>query len=110
MRAGRSDAHSTTRRDGGRESGRYFGKEIPKGGRLSWKRPAREVVNFVRACDYWPYRSPWGHPKVSFEGREIAVAKAIRTFNLTAHPERSAPQTTQEFWSRPLTNGSPSTR
>jgi methionyl-tRNA formyltransferase len=59
---------------------RYFGKEIPEGGRLSWKRPAREVVNFVRACDYWPYRSPWGHPKVSFEGRDIAIAKAVRTF------------------------------
>jgi methionyl-tRNA formyltransferase len=59
---------------------RYFGKEVPEEGRLSWNRPAREVVNFVRACDYWPYRSPWGHPRVSFEGREIAVAKAVRTF------------------------------
>ncbi|MBV8900555.1 MAG: hypothetical protein JOY92_10655 [Verrucomicrobia bacterium] len=59
---------------------RYFGKEVPEEGWLSWNRPAREVVNFVRACDYAPYRSPWGHPKVSFKGREIAVAKAVRTF------------------------------
>lgn len=58
---------------------RYFGRQVPEEGRLSWNRPARDVVNFVRACDYWPYRSPWGHPKVSFEGREIAIAKATRT-------------------------------
>jgi UDP-4-amino-4-deoxy-L-arabinose formyltransferase/UDP-glucuronic acid dehydrogenase (UDP-4-keto-hexauronic acid decarboxylating) len=59
---------------------RYFGKQIPQEGRLSWSRPAREVVNFVRACDYWPYRSPWGYPKTPFGGREIAIAKAARTY------------------------------
>jgi methionyl-tRNA formyltransferase len=59
---------------------RYFGKQVPEEGRLSWRRPAREIVNFVRACDYWPYRSPWGHPKASLGGREIAIAKAARTY------------------------------
>ena len=58
---------------------RYFGKQVPEEGRLSWNRPAREIVNFVRACDYWPYRSPWGHPKTSFGRRQIAIAKAART-------------------------------
>lgn len=59
---------------------RYFGKQIPEDGRLSWNRSAREIVNFVRACDYWPYRSPWGHPKAAFEGRQIAIAKVARTY------------------------------
>jgi methionyl-tRNA formyltransferase len=58
----------------------YFGKQVPEEGRLSWNRPAREVVNFVRACEYWPYRSPWGHPKLSLGGREIAIGNATRTY------------------------------
>jgi methionyl-tRNA formyltransferase len=58
----------------------YFGKQVPEEGRLSWNHPASEIVNLIRACEYWPYRSPWGHPKVSFGGREIAIAKATRTY------------------------------
>lgn len=55
---------------------RYFGKNVPDGGELLWSRPARRVVNFVRACDYLPFRSPWGHPRVRLEGRELAIVKA----------------------------------
>jgi len=55
---------------------RYFGRNVPTGGQLVWSRPARDVVNFVRACDYLPFRSPWGHPRVRFEGRELAIVKA----------------------------------
>jgi methionyl-tRNA formyltransferase len=57
----------------------YFGKEIPEGGRLSWQRSAREIVDFVRACDYIPYPSPWGHPMAMWEHGEIAIVKAART-------------------------------
>jgi UDP-4-amino-4-deoxy-L-arabinose formyltransferase/UDP-glucuronic acid dehydrogenase (UDP-4-keto-hexauronic acid decarboxylating) len=57
----------------------YFGKQIPQGGRLSWARPAEQVVNFVRSCDYAPYPSPWGSPKTKLGGREIEVLKASRT-------------------------------
>lgn len=55
---------------------RYRGREIPQGGRLEWSRMAREIINFVRACDYLPFTSPWGHPKTSFGGREMAVLRA----------------------------------
>ena len=58
---------------------RYYGREVPQGGRLDWTRPAREIVNFVRASDYAPFPSPWGHPAASIAGREISVLKAIRT-------------------------------
>ena len=57
----------------------YFGREVPEGGRLSWARPAREVVNFVRACDYYPFQSPWGHPRATVGEREIAIVKASLT-------------------------------
>jgi methionyl-tRNA formyltransferase len=36
-------------------------------------------VNFVRACDYLPFASPWGHPAGSVGGRELLVLKAVRT-------------------------------
>jgi UDP-4-amino-4-deoxy-L-arabinose formyltransferase/UDP-glucuronic acid dehydrogenase (UDP-4-keto-hexauronic acid decarboxylating) len=58
---------------------RYRGREVPQGGRLEWSRSGREIVNFVRACDYLPFASPWGHPKSSFGGQELAVLKAALT-------------------------------
>lgn len=58
---------------------RYRGREVPQDGRLEWSRPAREIVGFVRACDYGPYASPWGRPQTSFGGREVSVVKAART-------------------------------
>ena len=66
----------------------YFGREIPEGGRLSWESPARRVVDFVRACDYLPFPSPWGHPRTSLDGRAIGIAKA----QLTGIPGRRAPR------------------
>ena len=58
---------------------RYFGRRTPQDGRLEWSRTAREVVDFVRACDYFPFPSPWGSPVAELDGREIAILKATRT-------------------------------
>ncbi len=41
---------------------RYYGTQVPQGGRVLWSQPARDIVNFTRACDYGPFRSPWGIP------------------------------------------------
>ncbi len=61
----------------------YFGHEIPYEGRLSWSLPAREIVNFVRACDFFPFHSPWGHPRTilgtTSGAQEIGVVKACLT-------------------------------
>lgn len=57
----------------------YFGAEIPEDGRLSWSRPAKEVVNFVRAGDYFPFRSPWGHPRARMGDSDIGIVKASCT-------------------------------
>jgi methionyl-tRNA formyltransferase len=57
----------------------YFGKEIPEGGRLTWSWPATRIVNFVRACDYFPFHSPWGYPLTELGITEIAIAKASKT-------------------------------
>jgi UDP-4-amino-4-deoxy-L-arabinose formyltransferase/UDP-glucuronic acid dehydrogenase (UDP-4-keto-hexauronic acid decarboxylating) len=58
---------------------RYYGREVPQGGWIDWSRSARQVVNFVRASDFLPFPSPWGHPKASIAGRELSVVKAICT-------------------------------
>ncbi|MGH2921564.1 MAG: methionyl-tRNA formyltransferase [Gaiellaceae bacterium] len=58
---------------------RYFGADVPNGGRIVWSRPAREVVDFVRACDYFPFPSPRGQPRAGLDGRTVAVTKASQT-------------------------------
>lgn len=57
----------------------YFGMEVPEQGQLSWSWPACKVVNFVRACDYFPFTSPWGHPRTRRGAQEFALVKASRT-------------------------------
>ena len=62
---------------------RYFGGQPPDGGRIDWSRPAAEIVRFVRAADYGPFPSPWGHPTAELFGREVGVAKAALTGRLS---------------------------
>ncbi|MCI0390245.1 MAG: methionyl-tRNA formyltransferase [Acidobacteria bacterium] len=53
----------------------YFGKEAPENGRVNWSRQASEVVNLARACDYYPFPSPWGYPRARLCEQEIAIIK-----------------------------------
>lgn len=64
----------------------YFGKAIPENGRLRWSRPAHEIVNFVRACDYHPFPSPWGYPRATRGDQEIALVKASLTGKTCSAP------------------------
>jgi len=57
----------------------YFGKEVPNSGCLSWDWPAARIVNFVRACDYFPFRSPWGYPWSECGQGKLSIMKAART-------------------------------
>jgi methionyl-tRNA formyltransferase len=75
----------------------YFGREIPNDGKLFWQLPAREIVNFVRACDFFPLHSPWGHPQTVLGtmpgARRIGVVKAC----LTGEKCAGSPGTVGEF-------------
>jgi methionyl-tRNA formyltransferase len=68
---------------------RYFGKEIPENGCVNWSRQAREVVNLARACDYYPFPSPWGSPRARLGEQVIGVSKA----RLTGESRNAAPGT-----------------
>ncbi len=63
---------------------RYFGRAVPDDGRIVWSRTAREVVDFVRACDYMPFPSPWGHPRANLRGRELEILKTSRAHQSSA--------------------------
>ncbi|MCK5572113.1 MAG: hypothetical protein KAJ12_05105, partial [Bacteroidetes bacterium] len=53
-----------------------FGRKIPEDGWLSWDRKGRGAFNFVRACNYLPFRSPWGHPRTMLRNKEIMITTA----------------------------------
>ncbi|PVZ12033.1 methionyl-tRNA formyltransferase [Actinomycetospora cinnamomea] len=62
-----------------RAARRYYGRGVPHDGRVPWTAPAREVLDFVRACDYGPYPSPWGVPRTRRGGDEIGLLRASAT-------------------------------
>ncbi len=65
----------------------YFGQEAPNGGNLCWNGPARRISDFVRACDFFPFRSPWGHPCARLRGSEFRIVKV----RLTGTPVEAPP-------------------
>lgn len=70
---------SVPRREQPSQIRRYYGREVPHEGRLLWTESAARIVNFIRACDYLPFSSPWGHPRAYLAGREVCLLKASRT-------------------------------
>lgn len=57
----------------------YLPPGPPDGGRVSWSAPARRIVDFVRAADYLPFPSPWGHPRTTTGSQELEITKASST-------------------------------
>jgi methionyl-tRNA formyltransferase len=55
---------------------RWFSAGPPDSGRLDWNRPARQIADFVRACDYRPFPSPWGFPRCTADGIELGIVTA----------------------------------
>jgi methionyl-tRNA formyltransferase len=65
---------------------RYLPAGPPAAGRVDWSQPAAAILRFVRAADYSPFDSPWGHPLVRLAGMEVGIAKAEGTGIGAAHP------------------------
>jgi methionyl-tRNA formyltransferase len=58
---------------------RYFSAGPPYEGRFDWEQPADAILRFVRAADYAPFDSPWGHPRAQLAGVSVGIAKAVAT-------------------------------
>ena len=69
----------------------YFPRRgAPQGGRIDWARRARQVHDFVRACDYGPFRSPWGRPRAKLVAPEGAQEIEVLETALTGRPAQAA--------------------
>jgi methionyl-tRNA formyltransferase len=79
LSAAERDAASIPAREQDLSRQRYFSQTGPHGGRLPWALPARRLVDFVRASDYSPFPSPWGHPRTRLAGEKLEVVQAATT-------------------------------
>jgi methionyl-tRNA formyltransferase len=57
----------------------YVGGAPPDDCRVRWSRPARDIRNLVRACDFLPFPSPWGHPRAALAGTPVHIVKTRLT-------------------------------
>jgi methionyl-tRNA formyltransferase len=64
----------------------YFAGGPPADGRIDWAEPAEAILRFVRAADYAPFHSPWGHPHAPLAGTSVGIAKATGTGVAAAEP------------------------
>ena len=46
----------------------YFGSEVPKNGHLCWDLPAQQILDFVRACDFFSISVTLGSPAHKIDG------------------------------------------
>jgi UDP-4-amino-4-deoxy-L-arabinose formyltransferase/UDP-glucuronic acid dehydrogenase (UDP-4-keto-hexauronic acid decarboxylating) len=58
---------------------RLYLRGTPDDGRLGFDRPARRVVDLVRAADYDPFPSPWDRPRARLDGADLQILNAART-------------------------------
>ncbi len=65
---------------------RCFSRRPPNGGWLDWNRSAQQVVNQIRAADYSPFPSPWGHPVSLCDRESIGFVRATATVVSTGRP------------------------
>ena len=56
-----------------------FGRNVPDAARVVWTRNATDIVNLVRACDYYPLPSPWGCARATRGDLVVGIVKATRT-------------------------------
>jgi methionyl-tRNA formyltransferase len=74
-----TDAAAIPRNAQDRARRRYFAAGPPNDGVLDWSSPAVAISRFVRAADYAPFPSPWGHPLATLDRHDVGVAKVALT-------------------------------
>jgi UDP-4-amino-4-deoxy-L-arabinose formyltransferase/UDP-glucuronic acid dehydrogenase (UDP-4-keto-hexauronic acid decarboxylating) len=74
-----NDPHAIPREPQDLDRRAYYPAGPPAEGRIDWAQTADSILRFVRAADYAPFRSPWGHPQAQLAGRDLGIAKATET-------------------------------
>jgi methionyl-tRNA formyltransferase len=64
----------------------WYPRRGPHEGRLPWTLPASRVIDYVRASDYSPFPSPWGHPLGRIGDREVEIVRAAPTGEVAEAP------------------------
>lgn len=64
----------------------FLRKDVPHDGRIDWNRPAHSVRDLLRACDFWPFPSPWGTPVAVLGDVTMTIAAATLTGERCAAP------------------------
>lgn len=65
----------------------YRANQIPNNGQIEWGSSASRIDAFVRACNYSPFPSPWGHPYTFLDGEKISILKVgITDIPCNVHP------------------------
>ncbi|RMG35297.1 MAG: hypothetical protein D6725_12870 [Planctomycetota bacterium] len=67
----------------------YFGRDVPDGGVVDAGMSSERLDRFVRACDFGPYASPWGHPRISVPG--VGTLELLAGETLACARGRAAP-------------------
>lgn len=83
----------------------YRRHDLPNDGRIDWAESARHVAAFVRAGDYGPFPSPWGHPKTRAGEVELAVVSALETGERTSEAPGTVLEATKDGVSVACGNG-----
>jgi methionyl-tRNA formyltransferase len=89
LRQGAENPSRIPRVEQDRSRRRYFGRGVPQEGAIRWEEPAERIAAFVRACDYSPFESPWGHPRARWRGENVEVIHV----SVTAETAGAAPGT-----------------
>ncbi|NLT07194.1 MAG: hypothetical protein GXY03_12910 [Solirubrobacterales bacterium] len=67
--------------------GRWFGREVPHGGRVPWELGSAAVTRVVRAADYAPFASPWGtFVTRASDGADVEIVRLRPSGEPTAAP------------------------
>lgn len=67
----------------------YFYRKAPGNGWMNWNRPAQNIVDHIRAADFSPFPSPWGHPRSLNDGIPVGLVRAT----ITSEPAAATPGT-----------------
>lgn len=56
---------------------RYYNRDVPNDGWIDFEWTASRIEAFVRASNFFPFRSPWGTPQFALRGRTYGCLKAV---------------------------------